>query len=48
MNDKKNKKKFVAPESEIVDFANDIITVSENANALDWGNWGSGDNNEDY
>lgn len=42
------KKKFVAPEVEVIDFADDdIITLSETTGLLNW--WeGDGDNNEDF
>ena len=42
MNDKNKKKKYVIPEAEIVDFANeDIMTTSGNA---EW--WSNDDNRE--
>lgn len=45
MNDKNKKKKYVIPEAEIVDFANeDIITLS----GADRLYWGAGDNEEPF
>ena len=38
MNDKKKNKKYVIPEAEVVEFANDdIITLSGFADTLFWG-----------
>ena len=46
MNDKKKNKKYVIPEADLVEFANeDIITLSGFANTLFWG---EDDNQEDF
>ena len=38
MNDKKKNKKYVIPEAEVVEYADeDIITVSRTGGALAWG-----------
>ena len=47
MNDKKKNKKYVIPEAEILDFANDDIITLSNYGKLRW--WGEeDDNHEDF